>query len=64
MSSVGMGILLSANVTSKDTSEPFYVHEIDGPFKISEEGYIYPKHWPVPSNIRKTFIFDYDKASV
>ena len=64
MSSVGMGILLSANVTSKNTSEPFYVHEIDGPFKISEEGYIYPKHWPVPSNIRKTFIFDYDKASV
>ena len=64
MSSVGMGILLSANVTSKNTSEPFYVHEIDGPFKISEEGYIYPKHWPVPSNIRKTFIFDYDRASV
>lgn len=64
MSAVGMSILLSANVVSKKETEPTYVHQIDGPFELTPEGYIYPKYWPVASDIRKTFIFDYDRDTI
>lgn len=64
MSLVGMSILLSSNVLAKQQNQPLYVHKIDGPFELTENGYIYPKHWPVASNIRKTFIFDYDRDAI
>ena len=64
MSAVGMSILLSANVTSKKETEPTYVHQIDGPLEITNDGYVYLKHWPIASDIRKTFIFDYDRDAI
>ena len=64
MSSVGMSILLSANVTSKKETDPIYIHQIDGPLEITEDGYVYPKYWPVASDVRKTFIFDYDRDAI
>ena len=64
MSSVGMSILLSSNVLARQENQPMYVHKIDGPFELAEHGYIYPKHWPVASDIRKTFIFDYDRDAI
>jgi hypothetical protein len=42
MSSVGMSILLSANVLARQENQPMYVHKIEGPFEIAENAYIYP----------------------
>ena len=64
MSQVGMGILLSADVVAQGKDQPLYVHKIEGPFKVGENRHIYLQHWPVASNIRKTFIFDYDRKAV
>ena len=64
MSQVGMGILLSADVVAKEKDKPLYVHKIEGPFKVAPDRYICLQHWPVASNIRKTFIFDYDRNAV
>jgi hypothetical protein len=64
MSSVGMSILLSSNVVSKEQDKPLYVNKVEGPFELTNEGYIYPSHWPVASDIRKTFIFDYDRSAI
>ncbi len=64
MSQVGMGILLSANVAAREQDQPLYIHKIEGPFTVGSDRYIYLKHWPVASNIKKTFIFDYDRNAV
>ena len=64
MSSVGMSILLSANVLSKEKDKPLYIHKKEGPFKVGADRYIYLKHWPVASDIKKTFIFDFDRKAV
>jgi len=42
MSSVGMSILLSANVLARQENQPMYVHKIEGPFEIAANAYIYP----------------------
>lgn len=64
MSAVGMGILLGANVLSRQDNVPLYVNKKEGPFSIGEDGYVYLKHWPVDPNIKKTFIFDFDRKAV
>lgn len=65
MSSVGMGILLGANVISgggKDT--PLYINMKEGPLEFSMNNVVQLKHWPVAYPIKKTFIFDYDKDAI
>lgn len=64
MSQVGMSILLSANVMAKEQNQPLYIHKQEGPFKVGADRYIYLKHWPVASNIKKTFIFDFDRKAI
>ena len=64
MSSVGMSILLSSNVLSKQENQPLYIHKKEGPFSIGPDGYVYLQHWPVAPNIKKTFIFDFDREAV
>ena len=64
MSSVGMSILLSANVLAKGQNQPLYIHKKEGPFTIDSQCLIYPKFWPVSSDIRKTFIFDFDREAI
>ena len=64
MSAVGMSILLSSNVVAKQKNQPLYVHKIDGPFEITDNAYIYPTHWPIASDIKKTFIFDFDRDAI
>ena len=64
MSQVGMSILLSANVMAKEQNQPLYIHKQEGPFKVGTDRYIYLKHWPVASNIKKTFIFDFDRKAI
>lgn len=66
MSSIGMSILLSANVTSAaQQDEPLLVNKREGPFSIdSTNGKIYIEHWPVPVEQKKTFIFEYGRQTV
>ena len=64
MSQIGMSILFNANVLAKEEQKPMYVHKIEGPLEPTENSYIYLKHWPIASNIHKTFIFDYDRDAI
>ena len=64
MSSVSMSILLGSNVMARKEEEPLYIHKVEGPFKVGENRYIYLQHWPVASDKKKTFIFDFDRDAV
>ena len=64
MSSVGMGILLSANVGSESPDKPLYIPMKEGPFEVDGNSRVFLKHWPVDSSVKKTFIFDYDRDAV
>ena len=64
LSSAGMGILLSANVTVPTEEDKIYVHRREGPREIGEDRRFYLDEWPVESNIRKSFIFEYSRDSV
>ena len=61
MSSISMGILLSASVADKGTNQ-LLVSKREGPFRIDSDvhpGMIPLEHWP--SNKRKTFIYEYER---
>ena len=69
MSSVGMGILLSANVLSGGGQDkPLLINMKEGPLSVQLNNedipYVDLKHEPVPYNIKKTFIFDYERDAV
>lgn len=61
MSTISMSVLLSANVTSPTPATKILVPKREGPLEIKEDRYIFPEHWPVENNKKKTFIFDYDR---
>ena len=67
MSSVGMSILLSANVTS-NSDKVLYINKREGPFTptIGENDipYVDLQHNPVDTTIKKTFIFEYDRQAI
>ena len=67
MSSVGMSILLSANVTS-NSDKILYINKREGPFSptIGENNipYVDLQHNPVDTTIKKTFIFEYDRQAI
>ena len=60
MSSISMGILLSANMMEKENSE-LLVPRREGPFELDEEHRLYLQDWPTTSDKRKTFIFEYKR---
>ena len=60
MSSISMGILLSANMMEKENSE-LLVPRREGPFELDEEHRLYLQDWPTTSDKRKTFIFEYER---
>ena len=69
MSQVGMSILLSANVLAQTQDTPLYINKKEEFFVQSVIGdesnpYIDLQHNPVNSDIRKTFIFEYDKNAI
>ena len=69
MSSVGMSILLSANVLSGGGQEqPLYINKKEKPVvQVSLDGektYIDLEHNPVGPDIRKTFIFEFDRKAI
>lgn len=66
MSSIGMGVLLSAHVTESSTTEPLLVPKREGPYTPFEKeiegetcNIVYLDNWP--STKKKVFIFDYDR---
>ena len=67
MSSVGMSILLSANVTS-NSDKILYINKREGPFTPTIGGnnipYVDLSHNPVDTTIKKTFIFEYDRQAI
>ena len=64
MSSVGMSILLSANVLSKKDDQPLYIHMKEGPKECSFNNILDLKHWPVLYPEKKTFIFSYQRDAI
>ena len=64
MSSVGMGILLSANVTSREEGKPLYIHMKEGPMKCSMNNVLQLKHWPIGYPQKKIFIFEYANDAI
>ena len=60
MSSISMGILLSANMMEKENSE-LLVPRREGPFELDEDHRLYLQDWPTASDKRKTFIFEYER---
>lgn len=69
MSSVGMGILLSANVLSNETqNKPLYINKKEGPLSVTlgdnDIPYVNLQYDPIDYPIKKTFIFDYENESI
>ena len=62
MSSISLGVLLSANVTTQlDNEGPLLINKREGPFEIQEDARIFLEHWPVEYPRRKTFIYEYER---
>lgn len=62
MSSISLGVLLSANVaTQLDNEGPLLINKREGPFEIQEDARIFLEHWPVEYPRRKTFIYEYER---
>ena len=61
MSSISMGVLLSADVTHKTSEDPLLVSKREGPFELDDEHCLELEHWPVEYPEKKTFIFQYER---
>ena len=61
MSSISMGVLLSAAVTESRQGETLLVSKREGPNTLDDENNFYLEHWPVSSDRKKTFIFQYER---
>lgn len=61
LSSISMGILLSAAVTDRSQANPLLVSKREGPFTLNNEHRLFLEKWPVPLEQRKTFIFEYER---
>lgn len=59
MTSVGMGILLSASVLENTQDNIILVPKREGPYGLDTNGRLYLQHWPVNSSIKKSFIYSY-----
>ena len=61
MTSAGMSILLSASVLENTQGNTILVPKREGPYGLDEDGYMYLQHWPVSSNVKKTFLFSFSR---
>ena len=64
MNSVGMGILLSAGVTHVEKDEGLVVQKTEGPLDLNADSELYLTHWPVDNNIKKAFIYQYERDTI
>ena len=63
MSNVGMGILMSAKVLKREHDNVIYINKKEGPLDLVD-GCVILSHMPVSYNVKKTFIFDYDRKAI
>ena len=61
MTNVGMGILLSSKVASRTPQETLLIPKREGPKTLKNGNKFFLKHNPVTANIKKTFIYEYDR---
>ena len=64
MSSVGMSILLGANVLARQEDKPLYIHMKEGPMECSMNNVVQLKHWPAGMPEHKAFIFEYARDAI
>lgn len=71
MSSISMGVLLSANVTDNKEEKPLLISKREGPFELSEKivdgktyHVLYLSHQPIYYPTKKVFIFEYARDVV
>lgn len=64
MSSISLGILLSADVGEKTKGKPLYVPKREGPYQLDDNHRLFLEHWPVEYPEKKTFIFDYERDAI
>ena len=61
MSSISMGILLSANMTEKQEGISLMIPIREGPFELDNNNGIYLNHSPILPPQRKVFIYEYER---
>lgn len=61
MSSIGMGILLSANMMEKQSGVSFLVPKREGPFILDENDCLELQHMPILPPQKKVFIYEYER---
>ena len=61
LSSISLGILLSASMSTPEKGEKLLVPKREGPFELNDQHRLYLEHWPVSYEKKKTFIFEYDR---
>lgn len=64
LSTVGMGVLLSANVLEKQGQQELLVRRREGPMELDAQHCMYLKNWPVEYPKKKTFIYEYSRDSI
>ena len=61
MSSISMGILLSANMTHKEKGISYLVSKREGPFDLDSNDSFELEHMPVFPPTKKVFIYEYER---
>lgn len=61
MSSISMGILLSANMTERKDSETLLIPKREGPFSLENDDTFVLEHMPIFPPKKKVFIYEYER---
>lgn len=61
MSSISMGILLSANMTEKSQNETLLIPKREGPFMMDDKKGFFLQHMPILPPKKKVFIYEYER---
>ena len=64
LSSVGMGILLSADVLEKKGQDELLVRRREGPMQLDQDHCMILKNWPVDTIKKKAFIYKYSRDTI
>lgn len=64
LSSISMGILLGSRVIASKKDKPILVHKREGPKRLVGDHFFHLDHWPVNSDRKKTFIFNYERNAI
>lgn len=60
MSSISMGVLLSAHMAEKQKTTPLFVPKREGPYELENDDCIQLTHMPIFPPQRKVFIYEYE----